>query len=227
MRMFQKPSPETLSEWLDVATKKLSVPAQARIRSEIGAHFAEAVDEQIQNGSSKPVAQMLALEQLGDPKAAAKRFRKHLFSDRQARLLAASIRESKNGIALLTDYVYFIAFAILALAFSHSKHRPLYTVMAFLVMVVLPTVRFVLLKTHETRGNVRWIVLIRSLTGFLPDAVLLCTLFLPLGDLAVVLSIVWCRSIVATSMPCVTIWIKLGRGSRDWISAPHLNTYRS
>ena len=220
MSMFEKPQPQTLSEWLDVATKKLSVSAEARIRSEIEAHFVEAVDEYMQNGSSEPVAQLLALEQLGDPKAAAKRFRKCHLTAREARLLAVSINESKSVITLLTNYGIFIIFAMLAFAFPLSKYRPLCMVLEFFVMAGFPTVAFVLLRTHESKGNVGRMLLLRSVSG-IPLGFFLLALFVP-QDL--VQGLLWSCAIVCLSMSDLTIWNKLRRVTGDWTPASHPDT---
>jgi hypothetical protein len=215
MNIFQKQKsdPETLSEWLDVATKKLSVPAEARIRSEIESHFVEAVDDHMQSGLSEPVAHLSALEQLGDPKAAGRRFRRYHLTTREARLLAASIKDSKSVITLLTNYGIFIIFAMLVFAFPLSKYQPLCIVLEFFIMAGFPTVAFGLLRTHESKGNVRRMLLLRSVSGF-PLGFYVLGLFVPQGHVQLLL--LWSCAILCLSMADLTIWRKLRRVRGDW-----------
>ena len=68
--------PNSLSGWLHLATTGLAAQPQARIRSEIEAHYVEAVGFYLAGDASESTAQAAALAGLGDPKVAAKRFRK-------------------------------------------------------------------------------------------------------------------------------------------------------
>jgi len=71
--------PRSLPEWLGMATWGLLPSAQDRVRPEIKAHYAEAVQFHLNNGLSESAAQTAALAELGSPKAASRRFRrKHL-----------------------------------------------------------------------------------------------------------------------------------------------------
>jgi hypothetical protein len=71
--------PRNLPEWLDVATRHLVPSAQARIRSEIEAHYAESVHSHQSHGSPESEAQTAALAELGSAQVAAWRFgREHL-----------------------------------------------------------------------------------------------------------------------------------------------------
>ena len=77
MSMFQKnDSAQNLSEWLEIATKELVVPAERRIWAEVTSHYEEAVEAHLQNGLPIALAQAAALAELGDAKAAGRRFRR-------------------------------------------------------------------------------------------------------------------------------------------------------
>lgn len=72
-------APPNLPGWIDIATRDLVPPAQARIRIEIGAHYAEAVHSHQASGSTEAEAQSAALAELGSAHVAAIRFgREHL-----------------------------------------------------------------------------------------------------------------------------------------------------
>jgi hypothetical protein len=67
---------QSLDEWLSAATEKLSAPAKERIKLEIEAHFQDAIEAYRTEGQGDSEARVHALADLGDAKAAAKKFRK-------------------------------------------------------------------------------------------------------------------------------------------------------
>lgn len=213
MSIFQQPKPETLSEWLDVATRKLSTAAKARICSEIEAHFVEAVDEHMQNGSSDAVAQSLALEQLGDPKAAARRFRKHHLTEKDAKLVVQLINESKSVIDLLTHYGLFIIAILMSL--DPGTHVRLYLALELLLLVLFPTVAFLMVRIHQSKGNIRLMLLTRTVGGYLPG-LLVFQCFLEQGRFVVLLN---CCAFVCYSTMYLPLWKKLGCITDDWAEA--------
>jgi hypothetical protein len=76
MSLFQKPNPRNLNEWLQIATRELVAPAERRIWAEVTSHYEEAVEGHLQNGLPIALAQAAALAELGDAKAAGRRFRR-------------------------------------------------------------------------------------------------------------------------------------------------------
>lgn len=70
---------QTLDQWLQIATERLSPGAKERIALEIQAHFADAVENLVSQGLAQSEAQAQALTDLGDASAAGRRFsRSHL-----------------------------------------------------------------------------------------------------------------------------------------------------
>ncbi|HTB63350.1 MAG TPA: hypothetical protein VK737_07145 [Opitutales bacterium] len=67
-------SPTNIVDWLDTATCRLVPSAQARVRAEIEAHYAAAVQTHLIAGSTEIAAHAAALADLGDVKTAARRF---------------------------------------------------------------------------------------------------------------------------------------------------------
>src|SRR5260221_4530169 len=80
---------ESLSKWLEIATKGLATAGKQRITQEIEAHFADAVEARVSQGKPEGVAKANALAELGDPTAAGKRFRKKHFTEKEAKPLGA------------------------------------------------------------------------------------------------------------------------------------------
>lgn len=76
-----------LDNWLSIATRKLCSESQERIRKEIKGHYLDFVDETRAKGYRDVDAQRLAIESLGDPKSAARSFRKHHLTEFQAGLV--------------------------------------------------------------------------------------------------------------------------------------------
>ena len=75
---------QSLAEWLEQATNGLVAPARERIKLEIEAHYAEAVEARLAEGMNLESAEPAALEELGDVRAAAKAFRKQHVTGRDA-----------------------------------------------------------------------------------------------------------------------------------------------
>jgi hypothetical protein len=97
MNFFRQRAAQTLPEWLESATGRLVPSAQARIRPEIEAHYAEAVQAGLEHGATEPAAQAAALADLGNPCAAARRFRQKLLTENDAAVLAALIKKSPRA----------------------------------------------------------------------------------------------------------------------------------
>jgi hypothetical protein len=90
-RPLGRQSPQNLSEWLEIAPRDLVSSAQARIRAEIEAHYAEAVRAHMVQGLSEPDAQAQALADLGDARAAARRFRQEHLTTMEANIVALNV----------------------------------------------------------------------------------------------------------------------------------------
>ena len=73
--------------WLTQATRHLSRDAAAQVRSEIREHYDAARENAMERGSSSEEADRLALEALGDAKAANRQYRKVMLTSGEARLL--------------------------------------------------------------------------------------------------------------------------------------------
>jgi hypothetical protein len=87
MMALSENSPADLDKWLSIATRKLCTGSRERIRKEIEEHYLEAVDAARLEGCEDAEAQRSALESLGDPKSAARCFRRHHLTEFQAGLV--------------------------------------------------------------------------------------------------------------------------------------------
>jgi len=117
-RPAQHPA-QTLSEWLDIATRGLVPSAQARIRAEIESHYAEAVAVQLKNGLNEPAAQAAAVSELGNAHAAARRFRRKHLTEKNIEQIAQWMRYARSKTLL--------AFWCLFFFFMFGLFRPLPT----------------------------------------------------------------------------------------------------
>ena len=127
----------SLVEWLEIATDGLAIPGRERVRREIGAHFVQAVKTHLAEGESEPVAQINALEELGDAKTAQRNFRKrHLTKDEEKQL--PTLRGmARSKFVLATNLI--LGFALLIdLLWTNSKDGLLFGVPIFLGFIVLP-----------------------------------------------------------------------------------------
>jgi hypothetical protein len=169
MSIFKKREVRTLSEWLEVATRRLAEPAKERIRAEIEAHYAEAVIEQSVKGLSQIAAEAEALAELGDAKAAARRFRKGYLTKWETQKLNDAVRVGRS--VWLLAFQYFL-FAFLIREWLRHGHGPeglrdpfLCFALQFLVLIVLPTACFVLARFGNSAPRRRLLLLIQPASG--------------------------------------------------------------
>jgi hypothetical protein len=78
----------SLNGWLARATRGLSKESAARVREEIGAHFAAAREAALAHGAGPDEAARGALRALGDARAVSRAYRRTLLTAWDARLLA-------------------------------------------------------------------------------------------------------------------------------------------
>jgi hypothetical protein len=89
-----------------MATRDLMPSAQARVRPEIEAHYAEAVASHLKDGLPEPAAQAAALADLGDAQVAARRFQKeHLTIRDTLRVTFLAIGQICMGLVWISGYV--------------------------------------------------------------------------------------------------------------------------
>ena len=122
MNSFTGNRAQSLSEWLETATKGLVAPARERIQTEIEAHYTEAVAAHVADGMRPAAAEMLALEDLGDARKAGKEFRKRHLTQEEAEYIGR-VRNSRSASWLFVTSI--ACFAVLA-GFVYSLRSGLY-----------------------------------------------------------------------------------------------------
>jgi hypothetical protein len=107
--------PRNLAEWLTIATGHLVPSAQARIRAEIEAHLADAVQRHREQGLADAPALAAALTDLGDARAAARRFAREYLTHRDLEKLG--VFDRPRGVVSLRPLapVAMLAFGWIAL----------------------------------------------------------------------------------------------------------------
>ncbi|MGH9563674.1 MAG: hypothetical protein ACRD3S_19645 [Terracidiphilus sp.] len=80
---------QNLAEWLEIAAGKLVPSAQARIRAEIEVHYAEAVKSCHDAGLPEANAQAVALADLGNPYAAARKYNGEYLTKEETKRVAS------------------------------------------------------------------------------------------------------------------------------------------
>lgn len=170
MSIFQKPAAQTLSEWLDIAMRKLTDASKQRIRTEIEAHYAEAVEAHREHGLSEAEARSKALKELGDAKAAARRFRKQHLTEREDERLKTSEKMARSIFWLILSYFFFGEFAfdqfpLRRNALLHFHYQSLGLSLEFVVLIVLPTLCLVIARLGSARPK-RYLLLLQPMSGF-------------------------------------------------------------
>jgi len=142
----------SLAEWLEIATDGIAAAGRERITREIEAHFAEAVKAHLAQGESEPVAQINALEELGDAKTAGRRFRKrHLTAQEEQRLV--KIRKSWTSKLRVMAILLFSVGVMATLHTGRPKHTLVYCILNFLGFMIFPMFTFWKLRQPASKSN--------------------------------------------------------------------------
>lgn len=169
MKLFPKTKVQTLAQWVVIATWKLVEPAKERIRAEIEAHYAEAVEAHQENGMSETNARAAALAELGDPKAAGRRFCKNHLTKGEEQHLKNWNKSARSVLVLAINYSLFLSFVFDQLqrdAFDHYHNVPLGLSLEFLATIVLPTTCFVVARRFKSKFNKNLLLMMQFLPGY-------------------------------------------------------------
>jgi hypothetical protein len=210
MSLLQKPEVQTLSEWLEIVTRKLTDVSKDRIRVEIEGHYTEAVEAHREEGLSETDARTKAVAELGDAKAAARRFRKQHLTEREEKMVTHSEKHWRKISSLVISYVFFGLFAP-----SNFPIRPSTLVgvlLGFAILIALPTICFAIARREKAKPS-RFLVLLDSMSGFIPGYFLFSLLssFFERGlvNFLTWLYIVCCLAQLRQTLLCVRIFMKL------------------
>jgi hypothetical protein len=164
----------SIAEWLEMATRKLSAPAKERIRLELEAHFADGMESHLADGCPEAEAQAAALAELGDPSAAAKRFRREHLTEKEAKRVERMLSEFA-GYPVVWELVVYGGTALFTLFFFfhhqrvfHTFHIPLSIVMPGIALPMyagLATIGFFVARHNKSKPHIRLLVLIQNLRG--------------------------------------------------------------
>jgi hypothetical protein len=164
---------QSLCEWLQIATDKLSTPAKERIRVEIEAHFAESRENHQANGFSEDEARVASLAELGDPYAAGKHFRRRYLTQNEA-WRVGEIAKPTSGRVLLIVEAFFYFSVLHDLKRDHASL--IFLASAIFVGAVLERSGVFVARRERSKPDIRQLFLIQTLLdGFI------MLLFLGLG----------------------------------------------
>jgi hypothetical protein len=152
----------SLAEWLEIATAKLSSPAQERIRVEIEAHFAESVESHQMAGCAEIEARQAAVAELGDPRAAGKRFGRQHLTKKEAKRVH-EILTTSGATALLLVRLAFCALLFVSIpkAIGRGHFALDFVSVGFLVCAVMGSIGFMVARRQGSMFDVRQLVLIQ------------------------------------------------------------------
>jgi hypothetical protein len=233
MSIFQEPGPQDLFEWLEIATRKLASRAKQRICAEVASHYEEAVDGHLQNGLPIEAAQSAALAELGDARAAGRRFRRtHLtVSEFRAvsRLLTGaprnwvgpSVQAAGNCLICLMTFVNLRLFRVTD-SFAYAM------VAVLLLSRIIP---IVMARRESAAPTPRWLVLMASLNSLYNGLITLFYLLfifapnLPLKVQPLVRLALGFFCLAGLYGIARGVWLfglckKLGKAGEDWMGNP-------
>jgi hypothetical protein len=164
MNLLYKPA--SLTEWLQIATDGLAVPGRERVREEIGTHFAEAVKAHLAQGETEPVAQINALEELGDAKTAQRNFRKRHLTKEEEKWLTHLGGMARSKFVLASNLLIGLSLSI-DLPWTNSKTGLLFCLPILLLFVALPIYAFYKLRRPGNASKLS-LMLVIQFFGFSP-----------------------------------------------------------
>jgi len=208
----ETPRVQSLCEWLQIATAKLSTPAKERIRLEIEAHSADSVESHQAAGCSEAEARLAALAELGDPYAAAKRFRRRHLTEKEEKKVREVLELSGGRHWLLLAY-FVDAFFYFFLHALKPYHAPLvFGTVAVFVCVGLQTIGFFVARRNGSKPDIRLLVLIHVLLDAFFMLLGVCLGIGRLWGLGLAISI----GPIVSLVPDLRLWFKLGQVDGFW-----------
>ena len=151
----------SLAEWLEIATDGIASSGRERITREIETHFEEAVESHLAKGEPQEIAQASALAELGNAKAAWRRFRKrHLTKLEESRLEEF---QHHAGSKLWLIIFIFMSFPIEATLLKKLPltYALLFCIPILLVYAVFPAVTFWRLRQPEPKSSLSLVAMIQ------------------------------------------------------------------
>lgn len=209
--------------WLESATWGLVAPAKQRIRTEIEAHYRQAVAAHVAEGISEPRAKIAAVAELGDAVAAWKRFRRSHLTTEDVRLTARFLTLARSVWGLLGMYLLFCFVQLMNRDLVDEKHylapSTLLTI-EILALVVVPTACFFVARRENSKRNAYLIFLMQS------SAICVCMLcnffsYQGLGYRFLVNCLVFGWILLRRPL---RLWYKLRRAGDDWQATPSQTT---
>ena len=183
--MSPRKIPQSLPEWLDLATRFLVPSAQTRVRAEIETHYAEAVQSHLLQDAPDPAAHAAALADLGDARVAARRFRQKHLTLFDVRLIHRQMLWDRSRLLVGTDFIWLGGFFFILAIHPKSDPLPFWFLMALwlaysLVGILAAVGNYALAEFPASLANVRRLVL-RHLVRLSCSTVILLTALCALG----------------------------------------------
>jgi hypothetical protein len=224
MRLFKTQTVQSLREWLEIATKRLSDAAKERIAVEIEAHHAESINGHLANGLSRTEAQAAALAELGDARTARKHFRQRHLTEFEAGCIKVIQLEARRKHYLLLKYGSFCLCVVPQVSAGRTAGTLAYIALGFIVLIALPTASYIISRRREAERYVRSLVLLSSVNGMTPAMAVVTILRPDFHGAVFVWSSVAGRVfdsaffflVVLLSLRVIRLWRKLKSVSEPW-----------
>ena len=162
---------QQLRDWLRTATAGLVAPAKQRIRTEIEAHYREAVAAHLGDGLLERRAKAAAVTELGDAEAAAKRFRRSHLTTKEAKYVHRALTWTRPWGLPLAYLLFFGSQFLHRDVFqeegSHYLASTTLFAIEFSTLIVVPTVCFAMAKWRHARRGIRLLVLMPTISVYI------------------------------------------------------------
>ncbi len=114
---------EEVSFWIMTATQGICRSDKERIQKEIGEHYSETIQENLDAGMTYLQAQKAALFALGNPKKARKYFRRMFITEKEAKSLVRFMSRNRVYCFPIGFFLIFMALSALLLSSGIIHHR--------------------------------------------------------------------------------------------------------
>jgi len=216
-----------LRGWLETATAGLVIPAKQRIRTEIEAHYREAVAAHVARGLSEPSAKNAALVELGEPRAAARRFRRSHLTTKNVEAANIALRFTRPWGLPLAYLLFFGSQFVHRDVFREEERHYLSSATLFaiecLAFIVVPTICFAMARRRDARPNIRLLVLMPTISVYIWTGSMWFTIYGLSFSFWLIISMCMGPAFVGTFL----LWRKLREAADIWPEIPPSNAASS
>jgi len=159
---------QSLADWLAIATGKLCLPAQERIKLELTSHFEDSLAAYHDKGIAEPEALARALADLGDAEKAARNFKKRHLTQSEAEFLGKKLSLYQKSAGSFWRQALFWLILCFIFGFEYHRlttmHRPTLIPMVSIVLALMLSQASIWAARRESTRSLRFVLTLNILS---------------------------------------------------------------